>query len=52
MWKILDEAGLGNMDYVGFNHYRRMFDPAQLVDLERYDAVVAKPHRLNFSVFV
>ena len=30
-------------DYVGFNHYRRLFKQADIVDYEKFDIIVAKP---------
>ena len=39
-WKNFD---LNSVDYVGFNHYRRFFDPADLADYKSYDAIVARP---------
>lgn len=43
-WKNYDWRSL---DYVGFNHYRRLFNPKDFEDYKDYDLVVMQP----FSFF-
>lgn len=42
-WKNYD---MQHLDYVGFNHYRRFFNPNNFEDYKSYDAIVA--NRLQF----
>lgn len=45
-WKNL----MKNADYVGFNHYRRMFATSDFKDLADYDIVDAKPIAMLFNM--
>lgn len=38
------------LDYIGFNHYRRIFKLDQLSDCKKYDAIVMKPIPMRFLV--
>ena len=33
------------LDYVGFNHYRRFFNPKDFIDYKDYDLIIAKPYQ-------
>ena len=39
-----------DVKYIGFNHYRRMFSPADIKDYHDYDIIVAKPYNLISNV--
>lgn len=39
-----------NLDYVGFNHYRRVFKPANISDFMNYDVIVAKHYKFNIDL--
>ena len=39
-WKNYDK--LAGSDYIGFNHYRRFFDPKDFTDYEDFDIIVGK----------
>lgn len=43
-WKNYDWK---NLDYVGFNHYRRFFNPKNFVDYRKYDLIVAQPYQFK-----
>ena len=43
-WKNYDWKSL---DYVGFNHYRRLFNPKDFEDYKDYDLIVANPYDLS-----
>ena len=43
-WKNYDWKSL---DYVGFNHYRRLFDPKDFADYKDYDLIVMKPYQFR-----
>lgn len=45
-WKNL----MKDEDYVGFNHYRRLFQQSDILDLEKYDIVDAKPMPMLFNM--
>ena len=35
------------LDYIGFNHYRRFFNPKDFSDYKDFDLIIAKPYYLN-----
>ena len=43
-WKNYDWRSL---DYVGFNHYRRFFNPKDFSDYKKYDLIVAKSYQFK-----
>lgn len=45
-WKNL----MKDEDYVGFNHYRRLFQQSDLLDLDKYDVIDAKPIPMLFNM--
>lgn len=45
-WKNL----MKDEDYVGFNHYRRLFQQSDLLDLDKYDVIDAKPIPMIFNL--
>ena len=45
-WKNL----MKDVDYVGFNHYRRIFCQSEFQDLQAYDMVVQQPFPMKFRV--
>lgn len=45
-WKNYDWKKL---DYVGFNHYRRFFDPKDFSDYNTYDLIVAQPYQFKYG---
>ena len=47
-WKNLDK--FKNVDYIGFNHYRRFFSRADIIDYQQYDIIVAQPIRCLYSL--
>lgn len=47
-WKNLEQIGQPN--YVGFNHYRRFFSKADLIDYQKYDIIVAQPIKCLYSL--
>lgn len=36
-----------NPNYIGFNHYRRLFNPKDFTDFEKYDILVGKRYKFN-----
>ena len=46
-WKNYDWRSL---DYVGFNHYRRLFDPKDFADYKDYDLIVMKPYQFSSTI--
>lgn len=42
-WKNYD---LASLRYVGFNHYRRLFSPNDVVDYHDYDIIAGNPIKL------
>ena len=47
-WKNL--SNFKDVDYVGFNHYRRFFPLYELYDYKQYDIVVAQPIKCIYSL--
>ena len=45
-WKNL----MKDADYIGFNHYRRLFRIEDLNDIAEYDVIDAKPIRMLFNM--
>lgn len=41
VWKQYNQ--IGDLDYIGFNHYRRFFKYSDIQDYESYDLIVSKP---------
>ena len=48
LWKSLDN--FKDLDYIGFNHYRRFFPRSELVGYEKYDIIVAQPIKCIYSL--
>lgn len=47
-WKSLDN--FEDVDYIGFNHYRRFFPRSELVGYGTYDMIVAQPIKCIYSL--
>ena len=46
-WKNYDWRSLG---YVGFNHYRRLFNPKDFADYKDYDLIVMNPYDFKSNI--
>lgn len=46
-WKNYDWTGT---DFIGFNHYRRFFDPLILARAGKWDLLVARPIKLCLTI--
>lgn len=47
-WKNKELCGIDKVDYIGFNHYRRLFDLNDLADLDDYDCIISNPIYATF----
>lgn len=45
-WVYKNYDKIGNPDYIGFNHYRRLFNLDSIKDYENYDCIFVKPQRI------
>ncbi len=50
-WFWKNKFKTSNIDYIGFNHYRRYFNPKDFYhDFEKYDIIVGKKEDFNITV--
>ena len=48
LWKSLEN--FKDIDYIGFNHYRRFFPRSELIGYDKYDIIVAQPIKCIYSL--